>query len=435
MGGMDIPWLVLASAGAMVGMLLPACGAEVIVSGTPAGGAGGVSSSTTSTGGTTSTTSTSTGTGGSGLSGDDSGVGGEPCPDYVEPAVPTQRPLDIIYLIDNSGSMGDELYGVEQNINVNFAQIIGQANIDYRVIMVTDHGVGYTEVCIGPPLGTGTCASAPGEVPNQFYHYDVNISSHDSLCVLLDTLHGPNGGGQADQHGMYPNGWVTALRPEAFKVIVEITDDGIEWTPDGTQLDDMDQIAAGQTVAVTFDQMLLQASPAQFGAAQHRTYRWHAVLDLPYKGDPLVPSSVEPYYPAEQVVVGTCQSYGGTGPGTGYQWLAKGTGGLRIPVCEYVAATFDALFQDLSADIIATAEQWCELELPQIPNLNPDGLSLIYTPDDGSPEEWPQVASQAACGTDDERFYIENSLIKACPAACARLDGGPNGELLVKVSC
>ncbi|MBW2454339.1 MAG: hypothetical protein JRI68_07505 [Deltaproteobacteria bacterium] len=424
-------WLTLAAALALVAASVPACGDDVVVFGTPTGGAGGSTSSTTSSTGTGGTTSTSSsGTGGVGLTGGTGGTGGWGCEDFLFDAVPTQRPADIVYVVDNSCSMNEEINSIEQNINVNFAQIIQQANIDYRVVMVTDHGVGMLDVCIGPPLGTGNCAGPPGEVTNQFYHYDVNVQSHDSLCIVLDTLHGSNGGGEADQHGMYPAGWNAALRPEALKIFVEITDDGIACTHDGNNLNDQDQIAAGQTVANTFDPLLLQAAPGQFGTQADRKYRWHAVVGLPHKTNPL-----EAYAPAEPVVLGTCA--GGVAPGTGYQWLAKGTDALRFPVCQDQNATFDSLFQDLAADIIGSAMLWCELEVPEDPNgpLDLEKLTVLYTPDGGQTEQWDQVASLAACGTDDDKFHIQDNLIKLCPNTCAKVDGGPQGELLLLIPC
>jgi hypothetical protein len=50
------------------------------------------------------------------------------------------RPVDVILIIDNSGSMTAEIKGVQDNINKNFAQIIEQSGLDYRVILLSQHG-------------------------------------------------------------------------------------------------------------------------------------------------------------------------------------------------------------------------------------------------------------------------------------------------------
>jgi len=59
-------------------------------------------------------------------------------------------------VIDNSGSMTDEIVEVEEQINLNFAAIIDSAvpAIDYRVVMVSAFGdSGDQEICVGAPLG------------------------------------------------------------------------------------------------------------------------------------------------------------------------------------------------------------------------------------------------------------------------------------------
>ncbi|MGA9522274.1 MAG: hypothetical protein WBV82_12460, partial [Myxococcaceae bacterium] len=64
----------------------------------------------------------------------------EACESLSDEASLTKKPVDIIVVIDNSGSMTAEIVAVENNINVNFAQIIEQSGIDYRVILLAKHG-------------------------------------------------------------------------------------------------------------------------------------------------------------------------------------------------------------------------------------------------------------------------------------------------------
>src|SRR5262245_53038707 len=49
-------------------------------------------------------------------------------------------PVDVIFIIDNSGSMTDNIESVQNNINDSFASIIGASGVDYRVIMISEHG-------------------------------------------------------------------------------------------------------------------------------------------------------------------------------------------------------------------------------------------------------------------------------------------------------
>src|SRR6188768_3785191 len=69
-------------------------------------------------------------------------------------------PVDIILVLDNSGSMEDELDAVEKNINVNFANILQQSGVDYRVILIsrqrkaarTESEEASTSICVNSPL-------------------------------------------------------------------------------------------------------------------------------------------------------------------------------------------------------------------------------------------------------------------------------------------
>jgi hypothetical protein len=89
-------------------------------------------------------------------------------------AVQGKRPVDIIIAIDNSVSMADEIAGVEDQINTNFAGIIEASGTDYRVIMLSNHGEHHVpgapppadplrlqRICIKAPLSGTSCSPIP----------------------------------------------------------------------------------------------------------------------------------------------------------------------------------------------------------------------------------------------------------------------------------
>src|SRR5262245_27178640 len=94
--------------------------------------------------------------------GDDDGDDGSGTPDAntgpttdacIFVAVPYEAtqataPVDILWVIDNSGSMGEEEDRVQDNMN-NFAMSIAASGVDYHVIVITDTG----HVNVPPPLG------------------------------------------------------------------------------------------------------------------------------------------------------------------------------------------------------------------------------------------------------------------------------------------
>ncbi|MBI4950670.1 MAG: hypothetical protein HY908_01430 [Myxococcales bacterium] len=47
----------------------------------------------------------------------------------------TARPVDLVFAIDQSASMGEEIQGVLDNLNGNLLTILAGAQIDYRVVL------------------------------------------------------------------------------------------------------------------------------------------------------------------------------------------------------------------------------------------------------------------------------------------------------------
>jgi len=333
-----------------------------------------------------------------------------------------KKPVDIIFVIDNSGSMGTENAAVVTNVNQNFAQIIQASGIDYRVILLTSHTTGQ-EVQVGPPLSSGATSTVPGNNPPIFYHYDRSVGSHNSLCLALDTYATP------DVHS-FGQGWGTWLRPEALKLFVEITDDGISCASQksGHTYNDANSVAGGKTSAEAWDKDLLALDPAQFGTETERNYVFYSIIGISANQ----PAN-KPWEPTDAVMTSECPT--AADPGTGYQWLSNMTGGLKFPVCE--GSGFDAVFQKLAEGVIQGAKLACDFEMPAAPpgeNLDPNNMLVNYTPSDGSAVvEFKKVANSAACV--DNAFYIEGTTIHLCPQACTLVQADDNAKMDVLFGC
>ena len=329
-------------------------------------------------------------------------------------AVIDNKPVDIIFVIDNSSSMDDELDAVERNINENFAMIIGVSGIDYRVIMVSSHVAPEdNHICISTPLSGTDCMPPPGAPVNgeRFFHYDVGVNSRDSFRVFLDTYTSP------DMHGFAPNGWSEWLRLEAFKVIIEVTDDGSEENlPDGSP-----------PSAVNFDEALLGLNPPQFGVPGNRNYVFHAIAGLE-ANDP----ADEPYPPTAPLVEDTCGS--ARDEGLAYQRLSIVTGGLRYPVCEF--DSYDAVFTEAARGIIRQARLTCDLTIPGVPDgetADPSSLALQWTPDPGAAAiNVPRRDPNQCTGTG---FTVVGNTIRLCDDLCAEAEASETGQLQVLVGC
>jgi hypothetical protein len=417
----------LASLGALT-CLSYACGDD------ETGETTGEPTSTVATGGA-GPTSTTANNGGSNVSvgvnvGGSTGEGGA-CADLVVEAEVEYLPADIIFVIDNSGSMTDEIAGVEQNINVNFATIMQNSGIDFQVIMITDHGSASLDVCVTPPLsGTTNCSGDPVFVPGKFYHYDRNVQSWDSVCRMFATMNGA----EPAENTLAPNGWLPWLRTEAVKVFVEITDDRMQCTWGPVNVADNGDVPGGQAAALAFDQALLSTAPGQFGTVADRNYIFYSLVGMPPKTNPL-----DPYTEFEPVVTGTC--VGGVSPGTGYQWLSKGTGALRFPVCQDMNQTYDAVFQDIAAGVIDVTKVPCEFDVPPPPpgqELDLNTIDVLYTPGGGGQtQEWTKVASESQCGPG--KFWIDETVmpprIHLCDEACAVVEADNDAKVEVKIEC
>jgi hypothetical protein len=324
-----------------------------------------------------------------------------------------EKPVDIVIVIDNSGSMGDEIRSVEENINQNFTGIIGNSGLDYRVILIARHGrsTGVENICIRDPLSGTDCNPVPDQPVNSahFFHYDQYVGSHNSMQVILETYNVP------DQHGFAPNGWSGWLRDDAFKVFIEITDDSPSGQlPDGNPAD-----------AASFDNALLALVPAQFGSAGRRNYVFHSIVGLLDNGPDAWP-------PASPVVDEKCRT--ARDPGHDYQLLSIATGGLRYPVCSF--SSYDVVFLEVAQGIIEQAKIGCELDLPPTPEgeeVDVDTLVLEYLARPGETARQILVSNVDQCGSDN--FYLDGNVIRLCPLLCDEVSASTEGTLSILGAC
>lgn len=319
-------------------------------------------------------------------------------------------PVDIIIAIDTSGSMSGEIDQVEANINENFAEIIGDSGIDYRVILLADYPPGPKHtICIKPPLATGSCddplPDEPGNNAPTFFHYDALVDSHDAFEVLLDTF------ASSDVHGLIPNGWGALLRDDALKVFLLISDD-----------DPNDS-------AESFDEQLLSLSPDHFGTPGARRYIWHSIIGMKEKSPP--PS--DPWLPSDGIIDEECAP-GSRSSAVEYQELSILTGGLRFPLCDN--ESFDVVFQDIAAGVIDAVLLPCRLVPPEPPageTIDFGGVVLVYTSGDGEASSLPKVGTADACGQGG--FYVDGAGITLCPSTCDDVAADDEGRLDLHVAC
>jgi hypothetical protein len=323
-----------------------------------------------------------------------------------------RTPVDIIIAIDNSGSMDDEARAVEENLNVNFAAILEQSGIDYRVILVTEHREREgqdTAVCIASPLSN--LPACPSEAPGpteRFFHYATDINSRNSLDVLLETFNGDS----QDDFGLAPLGWSEWLRPGAKKTFLEITDDD------------------SNVPALEFASALTALAPEQFGPDPSQlAFVWHSIVGLAERA-----TATEPYSPADPIETREC-----TGnvfnAGATYQELSRLTGGLRFPICEF--AGYDSVFRSIATDVVLGSRSVCDFEIPPAPagrELDLDKVAVSYQPGDGGAALVLGRALQPSqCRADG--FLVDGVGVHLCPEACAQIGADERAAVSVLFAC
>lgn len=357
------------------------------------------------------------------------------CVSQEAEALPGKRPVDIIFAIDNSESMSEEIGEVEKQINDNFASIIEASGTDYHVVMISRHGTHggnpasnpLQKICVKAPLSGTNCDPVPEKPVDgpKFIHHDVNVDSHDALCQIMRAID------TADVNGSHPTGIKSFLRPSAFKVITVISDDRPNTSCFGRDYDDGDSVPGGELMAVTFENYFLANYPA-FGTQSKRNYMFHSIIGLSGY-DPIDTS--RPYPPNVDIATTKCEP-GSEAVATGYQALSRRTSGLRFPTC---GLNYTSMFKTMAQAVIDRATIECEYAFPSNPpggaKIDPSTAVVRYT-SGATVKDFGQAPSAAAC--QPNQFYIDtadNNRIKLCPDTCNLVQGDADAKVTVLFSC
>jgi hypothetical protein len=337
------------------------------------------------------------------------------------------RPVDVIFVIDNSESMSEEIAAVEDQINTNLVAILEAAKIDYRVIMLSAHGSNADQkVCVKAPLSGTSCDPIP-PMPVEtarFFHHSVLVGSNHPWCVVINAFD------TADQYNLHPGGYGSLLRSAAFKVFIVVTDDRVATSCKGQSFDDLSSATGGPGAASLYDTFLTNLHSAQFGTPSKRNYVWHSIVGMS-DYDPTDPTKpAPPDAPIKDTKCSTAFDIG-----SGYQALSIKTGGLRFPTC---GLDYTAIFSSIANSAITGSALECEFQIPDPPPGETLDLSTVvpeFKPSGGgAPVSFEQVEKSSLCGPD--KFFIENKTIKLCPASCDRVKSDLGGaEIKILYGC
>jgi len=352
-------------------------------------------------------------------------------------AVLVKQAVDIIVLLDNSGSMEDESAAVEANINGNFASVLENSGVDYRVILLSrqrrgpreESGESSTSICVQTPLsGLSSCDDAEAPVfSERFFQYSTKLESHDAFDIALDTYEPPVANeDREEKFDQAPLGWSDWLRPDAKKVFLEVTDDDELVGDDDEDSEDNVDISASAFIA-----QLTALAPQHFGTdPSHPNFVFHSIVGLDEKAQPTAA-----YLPEEPIQAGLCGEDGDVKrSGVTYQELSRLTGGLRFPLCQFDA--YDVVFQRIAEDVVLTRGIDCDFPIPDAPpglELDLNNVAISYLGGGGSAAQFGQAPTVGDCQAD--AFYVDGSRLNLCPATCARVQSDPLAAVTVLFTC
>lgn len=317
--------------------------------------------------------------------GDGDGDTGDECAAVSETAQNTFAPVDIIFVIDTSGSMSDEKNFVQQNMNI-FSQQIFLANIDHHVVLLSEPSPGGP--CINVPLGSGACPDDT-KLP-EYLHVNQVVNSNDALQVILSTQ---------------PQ-WAGSIRPGSIKHVVVVSDDNSSMT-------------SGQ-FHVAFEGI----------SDDYEGYFFHAIVAFT-NPDPLACFSGN----------GTCCA--GFIPlaadiGQIYLELVALTGGVSGDLCDQ---EFGPVFDQIAQSVLGTTPLACEWDIPDPPEgeaFDPTKVNVELELD-AIEEDIYFVDNEAACAGGDGWYYFPDNVdpqtIRICPETCTRVQAAEQASVDILFGC
>ncbi|MBZ5710789.1 vWA domain-containing protein [Nannocystis pusilla] len=333
----------------------------------------------------------------SGVTTDDTG---EICRSISEEAKQTYEPVDIVFAVDTSGSMVDEVAQVQANIN-SFSQQIVDSGIDVHVVMLAgDPFLILPGICVPAPLGSGMCP-ADTKLPNYFHYSQPTppgpIESVDGARKLIE---------------LFPV-YKPHLRPGVRKYVVIVTDDDSRNHPDSSGDAGIYNNNPGGFIA---DYTAID--PMMSDGMGNRMWRMSGIY-------------------AYSACANSAQV------GQVWQDIVTTTGGVSGDICNCsfgnpaCTPTFQAVFDELATKIIQGSEPLaCQWQIPEPPmgeTLDPDYVNVEFLDQGvGVPETIYHVDNAADCDPLLGGWYYDDNNapknIILCPLSCGKVSAAPEGS-------
>jgi hypothetical protein len=304
-------------------------------------------------------------------------------------AAAVKQAVDIIMVIDQSGSMDAEIAQVQTNIN-KLSTYLAATGLDYRLVMIAGVPASgdYNPVCVPTPLAGPSCTSKPP----RYRAVDEHVESWDALKLIIQTY----------DSTATATKWSDFLRPDAIKVFIPVTDD-----------DATDSFLAVPR-ANSFDDMILSRGKGTFGTKSKRKY-----VFFPITGVSTTSTTIK------------CST--AVNVGQVYVDLATLTKGKPFSVCEL---NYEPVFKAIGKAIATSVA--CEVAIPPPPagqEFDPNKVNVTLTGGTGS-ELVPQDPSlDCFGGANGWQYSADMTKILLCGDACASAKSDPSARIDVEFGC
>lgn len=290
-------------------------------------------------------------------------------------------PVDLVFVVDTSGSMVEEVAGLESNL-VGVVNALAGQDADPHVIMVSAERAPFTlGVCAPAPLGSGMCPKdqkAPG-----YLHLAQQVG-FDILPKIDATF----------------STWAPQLRAGAVQFLIAVSDDEVQAPYD----------------------------PAKLGGAAAAADKWLATMKSGHaEFDGMRVGAMYPF-----TMCGSAAHVG-----TVWAALADKTGGPKVDLCQ---TDFKKMADDLAAKLSTAATRSCAWKVPLLPGVpfETTATNLVASPLGKAKQTIPHVADAAACGASGGWYFdsaTAPTALVACPTTCSGVAADKGTVIDVELGC
>lgn len=295
----------------------------------------------------------------------------------------TLAPVDVLWVVDTSGSMTEEAALIEDGM-ARFAEFIAARELDWRVVLLAGRADPSSswgiDVCLPPPVsGTASCPDSDSE---RYRHVRVDVGSVNALQATIESW----------------NAFSDFLRDGSSVHIVVVTDDNSA-VPRGLFM-------------------------AEMRTRLPRGFRFHSIVSTLESTPPGCVVGVDP----------VCVENGCVGPhgsavrqGSEYIDISDITGGVVASICE---ASWAPIFDQIADSVVQGAGLACEYRIPDTDygEIVYDSVRVDAIAADGvTRTPLTRVDDADACDATLGWFYDNNDApqaVRLCPGACGGIDGG-----------